>query len=375
MKMLKILLFSMQIVCSVSIFASGVNENHAISDSLDNGLDKNIVTVVDVLDREVSIELPVEKVAFTHYSTAEALKLIDAWDLAVARDGYTNEKVLFSNIDEIPALTPMMGNGFEPNMEVLLDINPDVLILEVIPMPGIEDLIKKLEGIIPVIAVKTYDPEKMNQSFEILGKVLDKEDEAAKYINWCNDIQDYLLEKVSTLKEDELTRIFYKTGYGGAEDLMTFTNELSYIPVRNKLTGCINIAADLDSQGGWVPSLDSEWLVQQDYDVLIIGDPQPNGFGFYKDSIEKLDEYRNQVMQLPVFADSAAVKNNRVYMQYESYFGSPSFILGFAYMAKWFHPQLFSDFDPSSLQNEYFQEFMNVDPVDIENGIFVYPEE
>ncbi len=375
MKMLKILLFSMQIVCSVSIFASGVNENHAISDSLDKGLDKNIVTVVDVLDREVSIELPVEKVAFTHYSTAEALKLIDAWNLAVARDGYTNEKVLFSNIDEIPALTPMMGNGFEPNMEVLLDINPDVLILEVIPMPGIEDLINKLEGIIPVIAVKTYDPEKMNQSFEILGKVLDKEDEAAKYINWCNDIQDYLLEKVSTLKEDELTRIFYKTGYGGAEDLMTFTNELSYIPVRNKLTGCINIAADLDSQGGWVPSLDSEWLVQQDYDVLIIGDPQPNGFGFYKDSIEKLDEYRNQVMQLPVFADSAAVKNNRVYMQYESYFGSPSFILGFAYMAKWFHPQLFSDFDPSSLQNEYFQEFMNVDPVDIENGIFVYPEE
>ena len=156
---------------------------------------------------------------------------------------------------------------------------------------------------------------------------------------------------------------------------MTFTDDLAYIPVRNKLTGCINVAADLDSQGGWVPSIDSEWLVQQDYDVLIIGDPQPNGFGFYKDSIEELDEYRTQVMQLPVFADSAAVKNDRVYMQYESYFGSPSFIIGFAYLAKWFHPQLFSDLDPSSLQNEYFQEFMNVDPVDIENGIFVYPEE
>ncbi|MCY1153159.1 MAG: ABC transporter substrate-binding protein [Sphaerochaetaceae bacterium] len=374
MKWVKLVLVAIQLLLSAAIFASGVNEESVLN-SNNKVINNNVVTVVDVLDRQVSIELPVERVAFTHYSTAEALKLIDAWSVAVARDGYTNEKVLYPNIDEIPALTPIMGSSYEPNMEVLLEINPDVLILEVIPMPGIEDLINKLEGIIPVIAVKTYDPEKMVQSFEILGKILNKEEEASKYINWCIDIQNYLIDKVSTLKEDELTRIFYKTGYGGVEDLMTFTNELSYIPVRNKLTGCINVAADLDSQGGWVPSLDSEWLVQQEYDVLIIGDPQPNGFGFYKDSIEELDEYRNQVMKLPVFADSTAVKNDRVYMQYESYFGSPSFIIGFAYMAKWFHPQLFSDFDPSSLQKEYFQEFMNVDPIDIENGIFVYPEE
>lgn len=375
MKKGKLILILLEIICATALFANGVQEVTSMSagsDEIKQGND-NHITVTDVLGREVSVDLPVKSVAYTHYSTSEALKILNAWDLVVARDGYTGDNLIYPNLEEIPALTSVMGNSFEPNMEILLEINPDLLILEIIPMPGIEALINELDGIIPTVAVKTYDPEKMVQSFEILGKLLGKEEEANIYIDWCIQLQSFLSEKISPLKQEELTKIFYKTGYGNVEDLMTFSNELSYVPARNRLTGCINIAADLPSQGGWVPSIDSEWLVEQDYDVLVIGDPQQNNFGFYKDSLDELKEYREQVMSLPVFADSNAVKNNRVYMQDDAYFGTPRFIVGFAYLAKWFHPDLFDNFDPASIQEEYFTKFLKLDSKDIKNGVFVFP--
>lgn len=375
MKMLKVILILIEITSATALFAGGAQETNVSSINIDEKEQeiKETITVVDILGREVSIDLPVKSVAYTHYSTSEALKILDAWDLVVARDGYTNDKIIYPNIEDIPALTSTMGNVFEPNMEILLDINPDLLILEVIPMPGLDALLNELNGIIPTIAVKTYDPDKMIQSFEILGKALEKEEEANTYIDWCVHVQSLLSDKTSHLKQDELTKMFFKTGYGNAEDLMTFSNELSYIQARNRLTGCINIAADLPSQGGWVPTIDSEWLVKQDYDVLVIGDPQPNNYGFYKDSLDELENYRNQVMELPVFEDSKAVKTGRVYMQTDSYFGTPGFIIGFTYLAKWLHPDLFENINPESIQDEYFAKFLKLDREDINNGVFVFP--
>ncbi len=368
MKKVKLILILLEIICATALFAGGVQENSNISTESNKS-----ITVIDVLGREVSVELPVKSVAYTHYSTSEALKILNAWDLVVARDGYTGDNLIYPNLKELPALTSVMGNSYEPNMEILLDINPDLLILEVIPMPGINELINELDGIIPVIALKTYDPDKMAQSFEILGKLLDKEANAKDFIDWSNNLKEKLVEKTATLKKSELTRIFYKTGYGNLGDIMTFSDELSYVPARNKITGCINIAADLASQGGWVPSLDNEWLVNQPFDVLIIGDPLENKFGFNKNSLSSLEQYREKVMALPVFVDSEAVKNGRVYIQDSTYFGTPRFIIGFAYMAKWFHPDLFENLDPESIQEEYFTKFLKLDSEDLKNGVFVFP--
>lgn len=155
---------------------------------------------------------------------------------------------------------------------------------------------------------------------------------------------------------------------------MTFSNDLSYIEARNKYTGCINVAATLPSQGGWVPSIDNEWLVKQDYDVLVIGDPQPINYGLMVNDATPLKEYRKQVMALPVFENSKAVKNNKVYMQTDAFFGTPSFIIGFTYLAKWFHPELFSSLNPSDIIDEYYKTFLKVDTNKTGKGIFVYPE-
>ena len=48
--------------------------------------------------------------------------------------------------------------------------------------------------------------------------------------------------------------------------------------------------------------------------------------------------------------------------------------LGYAYLAKWLHPDLFKDFDPQAIHQEYLTRFMGIDYDLDEHGVFVYPE-
>ena len=368
----KICLFLIMITIFSALLFAGGQQSPAAAEASD-AEDSSIITVTDFLGREVAVEMPVESIAFTHYASAEALKILNAWDMVVARDGYTSDSFIYPDLDELPVLCEAMGSGYEPNMEMLFELDPDLLILEVIPMPGIEELIADLDGIIPVIVVKTYDPEEMFYSIENLGRLLGREAEAAEFTSWVREVQQTLLDKTGGLTDAEKTKMFYKTSYGSAEELMTFSNDMSYVPARDRMSGAINIAADLPSQGGWVPNLDPEWLASQDMEVLVIGDPQPGGYGTLKNDSSNLAAFREKVMALPVFADTTAVKTNRVYMLGDSFFGTPRHIIGFAYLAKWFHPDLFADMEPAVLNQEYFDKFLRVEADVINNGLFVFP--
>ena len=369
MKKIFILLVAvgLAVVCPF-LFAGGQQESGTFVEEK-----RPSVTVTDVLGRQVCVDLPVRSIAFTHYASAEAFKILGGWDLVVARDGYTNDPLVYPGVADIPALGSMMDGPYTPDQESLLELNPDLLILEVIPMPGIEDLIEDLDGIIPVVAVKTYDPNGMAESFRTLGKLLGRSERAEDFIAWCTDVQNMMLGQTADMTDAEKAKIFFKTGYGEVDSLMTFSDDMSYIPARNRITGCINIAGDLPSQGGWVPGIDPEWLASKDYDVLVIGDPQPGRYGTAASDTEYLSDFRQKVMELPIFAGTTAVKDGRVYMLSDTFFGTPRHIIGFAYLAKWFHPGLFGEMNPAQLHQEYFDKFLEVDADVINSGIFVYP--
>ncbi len=67
-----------------------------------------------------------------------------------------------------------------------------------------------------------------------------------------------------------------------------------------------------------------------------------------------------------------AVKNGRVYVSaWQLHLGTHTVIL-ISYMAKWLHPELFEDIDPSAIHQEYLK-FQGLDYDLSENGVFVYP--
>ncbi|MCG8573136.1 MAG: ABC transporter substrate-binding protein [Spirochaetes bacterium] len=332
------------------------------------------ITVVDILGRKVTVTKSVERIAFVHPGSAVGLKILDSWDKTVLKHGSLNDEVLFPGVNSIPSVVSHMGNPYEPNYEILLNSDVDLLIAEVIPMPGMDEMLTKLEGIIPVFTAKLYEPDNITKGMKGLGQLLGKEKEAEEYISWYSEINNRLLEKTGSLEDHQKPKIFFKHGYGAAEDIMTFTDELPYAPYRNQITGCINVAADIPSQGGWAPNIDAEWLSAQQIDYIIIGDPMPAGtFGITAKNPTIIDNHQQAVSKLPVFSHSTAVQKNQIYSIGDHLFGSPTFIIGFVYMAKWFHPNLFPDLNPRQIHQEYLNRFMKININLEQQGLFVYP--
>lgn len=336
---------------------------------------ENKITITDHLGREVSLDAPARRIVFIHFATAEVLNILGSWDKVVGRDVYTSDPLVFPNIEQIPKVVQKMGNPYAANFEKIIELQPDLVIAEIIPTPGIEDFIATLESTTSVACFKFYSPSGFSEELKNLAVLLGKEKEADEYLQWYGPLLKKIEKKTASLKPDEMTPYFYKTGYGDVSEINSFSDELSGLSSRNKITGGRNIAANLPSAGGWITSIDKEWLLGQDYRVLVVGDPLPTVYGVAKTDYKPLIERRKQVMELPEFSNSQAVKTGKTYMFCSSFFGTPRFIVGYAYLAKWFHPELFHELDPKAIHQEYLNRFMRVD-VDLSRmGVFVYPEE
>ena len=331
------------------------------------------VTITDSSGREVTIKMPVEKIAFTHYSMAEALRIVDVWDRVVGTDGYISDPILYSNLDELPAISEPM-NPYGVNYEKVFELHPDILLAAYIPMPGFDDMVANLEPEIPVVALNLYEPDTIVENFRKLGLILGQEEEVEEFIEFYKGVEADISTVTSKIPEEDKPRKFYKTGWGNVADLMTFSDDMPGVPYRNELTGCINIAANLPSQGGWVMAVDPEWLIEQNPDVIIGGDPNPGIFGLGIDDTSAAEALRNEIMKLDVFSGGSAVKNGNVYVTAPEFFGTSRYIIGLAYQAKWFHPDLFQELDPKDIHQEYLTRFIRID-YDLEkHGVFVYPE-
>lgn len=329
------------------------------------------VTVTDRTGKKITITLPVKKIAFNHFSTGEALKIIDAWDMVAGRSKNLDKEV-FPDLDKIPVIS---GQGlYDLNYEKLFELEVDLFITINISRDGYDEICSKLEPDIPVVAMHLREPGPFEQNLETLGMLLGKQKETAEYLAWYADVKEKLVKKIRPLEEKDKPMIFYKTSWGSPEDIQTLTDRSPGIPERNALTGSINAAGDIPSAAGWVQSVNTEWLTAMEYDILIIGDIVRNGYGVGVKSTSVAKEHRDQVMSLPAFSGSNAVKNNRVYMITGELFGTPRFIIGFSYMAKWFHPEIFKELDPKALHQEYLNRFLKIDCDLDKQGVFVYPD-
>ncbi len=326
-------------------------------------------SIIDGMGRKVTIRQPVTKIAFSHPATAEALKILDAWEMVVGRCLILDNTV-FPNLDNTRVV--MSGqNVYELNFEELYSAGTELFLAVDIPVSGFDEMVSRLEPNIPVVALNFHDASQFIANLEKLGIILGKEKEAEAYIRWFNNIVERITSKTGSVPDKQ--KIFVKTGWGNVDDIHTYSDELPGMSERDEITGCINIAAKLPSKGGWVSVVDQEWLATQEIDVLIIMDFIPRGFGLDIDDNSLIRKHRQQVMSLPAFSGSKAVKNDRVYVMPARFYSTPRFIIQYAYLAKWLHPGLFPDLNPEAIHQEYISRFLRLDFDLSQHGVFVYP--
>ena len=332
------------------------------------------LTLVDFTDRIVTVNKPVDRIVVHRPGTAEAVKLLGAWDRVVGRESIITDELFFPGISELPVTS---GFLYEIYYEEVFEVDPDIFMTAVIAAPGLEDVIATLEPEgIPVVALNFFEPPTMVENIRKLRYVLNTEEEGEEFIAWYEGVINDIEEKTAGLSEAEKPQVFLKIGGQTPEALSTFTDTMPGTKYQVEIAGGINIAADLPGPG-YVQEVDQEWLIEQNPDIvtaMIWAVYHPGALGYGVDETSVAHATREEIMAMDVFAGGKAVEDGKVYLYEGELFSTPRFVVSVAYMAKWFHPELFSDLDPRAIHQQYLTDFMRIDYDLEEHGVIVYPE-
>ena len=334
------------------------------------------LTLVDSADRIVTVNKPVERIVFTNQAMTEGISLLGTCDRVVGREYFIPAPELFPELMELDSVNGPMG-PYDVDYEKVFELDPDIFLTGYVPVPGLEDVIATLEPEIPVVALNFYEPHTLAENTRKLRYVLNTEEKGEEFIAWYEGVTNSIEEKASGLSEEDKPRVFMKLTGWTPEELGTFTDEMPYVKYLFETNGAINIAADLPGPGGWVSEVDLEWLTEQNPDTVVAcirPDFYSGSFGYKMDDDSVAIAIRDEIMAMDVFADSDAVQNDRVYLYHCDLISTPRCVVGMAYWAKWFHPELFSELDPQDIHQEYLTDFLGIDYDLSEHGVFVYPE-
>jgi|LGVE01.1.fsa_nt_gb iron complex transport system substrate-binding protein len=330
------------------------------------------LTIIDSADRTVTVEKPVESVIVYMPSMAEAIQVLDATDMVVgvgscvAGGGKWKE-----NEKKLPVLSnlPVCGSQMLMNYEAVLNLNPDVVIN--FGFLNLDEAQEHLPGI-TVIGLNFNNPTDITQDFQKLGYLLDKRDESEEFIGWYEGYLDTINDRIETLSDDEKPTVyysgpnsmFYKTSGKGSN---------SGIYEISVMAGGRNIATALPPSGWWI-TVDSEWVIEQNPDIIVTPAWHDVEGGYATDDSSGMKELRESVITRPELAKVTAVQSGSVFVCNYDILSSPACcVIAPVYHAKWFHPELFDDLDPQAIHQEYVDRFKRIDFNVYEHGVFVYP--
>lgn len=256
---------------------------------------------------------------------------------------------------------PDVGGSNKPNIEKVLAVNPD-LVLGYAIYPYTEMRPVLAERGIPLVQLDFFIPEKYEQEVRTLGKVLRKASRAEELIAFEKKQLGFITDRVKNIKPEEKVRVY-------TESYQAYQIEGQKEASRDATIGCggTNVFADAPVNSSIVSA---EAVVERNPDIiikLVNIQTYPSGYGI-TDSIA-LANLRREIMNRPGWQQINAVKNDKVYIiSTDTKSIHPS--VYYSYLAKWFYPEHFPDFNPDDIHQAWFQQFLGIDLY----GIYTYPD-
>jgi len=326
------------------------------------------ITLIDSYDNEVTVKKPIKKIVVHDMGSAlAAIRALDAQDLIVASNSYVKKNAIF--FPEFSKLPIISVDSQAADSEMVFQLQPDLILSRPFYL---EQLGEVVLSEIPVVQLSFNSIE----SYKKLGALLDKEAEANEFISWIKSYTDVIDSRISELDEKDYKPVF--AYYGGEYGMSnpppygTFGKDNS---LRNELinrAGGKSLSADI--KGDWI-TVDPEWIIEKNPPLIVrecyVYKANPElGYGINDDTNAKI--LMNSILNEQVAFESCdAIKNKNVHLIYGDLI-EDSWFISLVYLAKWFHPDLFSDLDPENMHQEYLTRFQKLD-FDLEKqGLFTY---
>ena len=334
--------------------------------------DKYPRTIGDSANRSGTRYKPIERVIFTARGNYEALRTLKVpIDMIIG---------ISSDVKEAPSYhpefkesnLPTIGKYEDVDVEKVLKLNPDVVLAHpgggITPYPFIQQL--ETSGV-TVLCFELHVPEPYPEEIRKLGYVLERDDEAKTFLEFYNGLLDSIRNKTKSIPEKDKPNIYCEIKTSSGKYYRSHPEYDKY---------SISVAGGKDI----FPSepfgeVDVEAVMKRNPDIIIrvvvAGTDELNA-----GDIEELKAARDDVMARPELQNVTAVKTGKVFAISTPIWGAYGYAGGrhfvsMAYLAKWFHPDLFKDLDPEAIHQEYLTKFQGLDYDLKKRGVFVYHPE
>lgn len=322
-------------------------------------------TIIDGSGMEVTIYKPVERAICTTPQQLETLRSIKVPEEMIV--GVPQGMGRYSYLSEF-ADKPSVGDFYEFDLEMILTLEPDVVIAHPGPGPsgGFDDLLAKLDASgLTVFRFKCNVPETYPDDVTKLGVIFEQEAEAAEFLDFYEGVLNTVEERVGEIPLEERPKVYceydvYSTAPSDVYPITMAGGRYIFdgpVPVRE---------VDPETMITENPDVIIRLVSYDDFDAKAAGDDS------------KLKEARDEVMSRPELQGVKAIQDGRVYAMAAPFwtylpYCSCRYFVGIEYMAKWFHPDLFEDLNPEETHQRYLSEFQGLDYDLSERGVFVYP--
>lgn len=345
------------------------------------------IKIKDITGRDVEVSVPVERVIlgegrqiyFTGALDTDApFKRVVGWrdDFQKADlDGYNIYLQKFPEMAKIPTFGGMKDGTFD--IEQAVALKPDVIIMNTEAKSATEEsgYIEKLAKVgIPLVYIDFREKpmQHTDESMRIIGKLFGKEARAEEFVKFHDEQLARVTDTLAKAGDLKKPVVFMERAGGYSEDCcMSFGNENFGKMV--ELAGGINMAKDIIP--GTFGAVNPEQIIASNPDQVIVTGSNwelyvPGGawvgVGPGADKA-KAEEKLAALMKRPAFTGIKAVTEGNVHAIWHQFYNSPYQFVAVQQIAKWLHPDLFTDLDPEATFKELHERFL---PVAYHTGYF-----
>jgi iron complex transport system substrate-binding protein len=342
------------------------------------------LTIVDVLDREIVFEEPIEKVILGDgrqiYSIAP-LQKDDPFNKIVAwADNFIDSSstlwgdysAKFPAAMDIALIGDITDGDVSP--EHLIGFDADVFILPLDSERQAEDanIVETLSQIgieVVFIDVQEYPRENTDRSLRILGQIFDAEEEAEAFITWR---EKQFARVTDVIAANEVVRpVVFVDRFGGLPEACCNTYGPNSFGELIDMAGGTNLAAAFVSTTEG--ALNPEQILASKPEVYFstgsdLDRPRPTVRVYAGADPEVAQAALKALVERPAFVGSPAVESGRVHAIWHPFDTNPYDVVAFQVLAKWIQPALFADLDPDATFKELHDLFL---PVEYKPGYWV----
>lgn len=342
------------------------------------------VTVTDIAGRTVTVPDDVQRVVLGEGRLFFALSLLEGqkpFDRIVGWQGdfrkldpqtYATYQAKFPQIDKIPLIGNTSADSISP--EKVLTLNPQLAIFGLSGHgPGKEsELVNQLQKAgVPVVFVdfRTSPLKNTLPSMELLGKVLNREQQAQDYIRFYQDNIKRVTDVTKDIPEQDKPKVFIELRASTADECCRSAGNGNMGDFIDQAGG-VNIAKPL--LPGPLGQVNLEKVIASQPDVYLVsgggkpakaGDPHPAGLVLGAQTTpEQASASLKPLLARKGISTLKAVEDGRSFGIWHNYYNSPYNVLAVQVFAKAFYPQKFADLNPQQTQKQLYKQFLAVEP-------------